>query len=336
MGILVMAIIDGLKPVKVASTKGGEYHSPCPGCGGKDRFIIWDKLNRYYCRQCGRKGDEIQYSRDFHGLSYLEACKKSGEDPKKRAAFRASLYLQEQACFQFEPRISRTPPLEWTKQARSFILYCQAQLKKDRYARDLLLKRGFSTQAMEEFQLGWNPTSLWLNRSSWGLDSEEKKLWLPKGLLIPSYNIAAGEPIKLKVRRSDWTQGDKLPKYVEISGSMQTPAIYGSSEDKPIVVVESELDAMLIQQYTGDLCCSMALGGASKRPDAESHMLLMKASVIFFSLDVDAAGAIAYRWWSKVYPHIKLLPPPIGKSPGDAHVAGINLREWILSGLSDR
>ena len=101
-------------------------------------------------------------------------------------------------------------------------------------------------------------------------------------------------------------------------------------------MVEAELDAMLLQQYAGDICCSMALGGASKRPDAESHKLLMKASVIFFSLDVDAAGAIAYCWWSKVYPNIKVFPPPIGKSPGDANLAGINLREWILSGLSDR
>ena len=42
MQLLDLVQADGLAPKKVASTNGGEYHSPCPGCGGKDRFIIWN------------------------------------------------------------------------------------------------------------------------------------------------------------------------------------------------------------------------------------------------------------------------------------------------------
>ena len=100
-----------------------------------------------------------------------------------------------------------------------------------------------------------------------------------------------------------------------------------------MVVVESEPDAMLLQQCAGDLCCSMALGGASKRPDVEGHHLLFKAPMIFFSLDIDTAGALAYRWWRQMYPYIKLWPPPVGKSPGDAHLAGIDLRKWMSMAL---
>ena len=324
MGVLFIAKEDGLNPNRVASTKGGEYHSSCPGCGGKDRFIIWDKLNRYFCRQCRKSGDEVQYNRDFHGLSYVEACQKSGIVPRERAVNR-----QEKTVFQFEPRIAHEPPIEWRKQAGSFVLYCQEQLRKDRFASELLFKRGFSQESIEQFHLGWNPTSLWLKRSDWGLGSEEKKLWIPKGLLIPTHDSFTGEPLKLKIRRSDWQEEDKLPKYVEISGSMQGPGVYGCQEGRPIVVVESELDAMLLQQCVGDMCCSIALGGASKRPDVESHKLLLKASMIFFSLDVDTAGALAYRWWSQTYPCLKLRPPPVGKSPGDAYLAGIDLRKWI-------
>ncbi len=328
MGILLIAKEDGLNPKRVASTKGGEYHSPCPGCGGKDRFIIWDKLNRYFCRQCGKKGDEVQYNRDFHGLSYVEACQRSGTAPKERTINR-----HEKTIFQFEPRLAQVPPLEWRKQAWSFILYCQEQLKKDRFALDLLFKRGFSKETIEQFHLGWNPTSLWLNRSDWGIESERKKLWLPKGLMIPTRDLTTGEPLKLKIRRNDWQEKDKFPKYVEVSGSMPAPKLYGRPEGKPIAVLESELDAMLLQQCAGDLCCSMALGGASKRPDIESHKLLLKAPEIFFSPDVDIAGALAYRWWIQVYPHIKLWPPPIGKSPGDAHLAGVDLRKWVSAVL---
>ncbi len=137
------------------------------------------------------------------------------------------------------------------------------------------------------------------------------------------------DPLKLKIRRSDWKQGDKLPKYVEISGSMQSLGVYGCPEGKPMIVVESEFDAILLQQCAGDFYCSIALGGASKRPDIETHRMLLKAPMIFFSLDVDIAGALAYRWWSQVYPRMKLWPPPVGKSPGDAYLAGIDLRKWM-------
>jgi DNA primase len=326
MGVLFNTKEDGLNPKRVASTKGGEYHSACPACGGKDRFIIWDKLNRYFCRQCRKAGDEVQYYRDFHGLSYLEACQKSGSAPKERTALNRSI-------FQFEPQIAKISPLEWREQARSFTLYCQEQLRKDHYALDLLYKRGFSQEIIQQFQLGWNPTSLWLNRSQWGLESENKRLWIPRGLLIPTCDFSTAEPLKLKIRRDEWRNGAKLLKYVEISGSMQSLGVYGYAEGKPIVVVESELDAILLQQFAGDLCCSLALGGASKRPDSESHKLLLKAPTIVFSLDVDAAGSLAYRWWHQMYPRMKLWPPPVGKSPGDAHLAGIDLRQWLSLGV---
>lgn len=329
MGVLFFAKEDGLNPKRVASTKGGEYHSPCPGCGGKDRFIIWDKLDRYFCRQCRKSGDAIQYSRAFHGLSYAEACRKSGIVPKERSALKTPFNGLEKATFQFEPRVAEIPSLKWRGQASSFILYCQEQLAKNHFALGLLLQRGLSRNTIEQFRLGLNPTSLWLKRSDWGLKPEEKKLWIPNGLLIPTYDCSMGDTLKLKIRRSNWCVGDKLPKYVEISGSMQGLSVYGSLKGKPIVVVESEFDAMLLHQCAGDLCCSLALGGASKRPDAEGHRLLLDAPMIFFSLDVDIAGALAYRWWSQTYPCLKLCPPPVGKSPGDAYLAGIDLKKWI-------
>ena len=34
---------------------GNEVHSPCPRCGGNDRFIIWQH-GRFLCRQCDFAG----------------------------------------------------------------------------------------------------------------------------------------------------------------------------------------------------------------------------------------------------------------------------------------
>jgi len=85
--ILDLLINDGLRPGKVASTNGGEYSSPCLECGGRDRFRSWPEQDRYWCRQCGKSGDSIQYLRDFHGMSFSEATQQVGKPlslPSKR------------------------------------------------------------------------------------------------------------------------------------------------------------------------------------------------------------------------------------------------------------
>ncbi len=41
----------GLSPRR----RGREWHSPCPVCGGEDRFVIF-KNGGYWCRQCGLQG----------------------------------------------------------------------------------------------------------------------------------------------------------------------------------------------------------------------------------------------------------------------------------------
>lgn len=33
--------VDGTKIKKASARSGGEYHSPCPKCGGTDRFCVF-------------------------------------------------------------------------------------------------------------------------------------------------------------------------------------------------------------------------------------------------------------------------------------------------------
>jgi hypothetical protein len=61
-----------------ASTGGGEWCGPCPGCGGCDRFRMWPEKGRYWCRGCNKKGDAIL--RDFRGLSFREAARRVGKN----------------------------------------------------------------------------------------------------------------------------------------------------------------------------------------------------------------------------------------------------------------
>jgi len=77
----LLALIEretGNSYTKAASTNGGEWKGACPWCGGNDRFCIWNYAERahYWCRQCRRGGDAIQFLRDFRGLSFPEAVQE--------------------------------------------------------------------------------------------------------------------------------------------------------------------------------------------------------------------------------------------------------------------
>ncbi len=340
MTLLELAQDLGLDPKKTSNSKGGEYHSPCPGCGeGADRFMIWPELNRYWCRRCDTNGDAIQFCRDFMKLSYHEARQRINGTSHLPSLYQIRQPITEKLV------VAQDPPKIWQEKASTLLEWSHKQLIRSPSAMDELHQRGFNMHTISRFKLGYsiNPSSksqdFFRDRSEWGLppenkvDGSAKKLWLPSGVVIPTM-CDDGSVCKLKVRRQKWHKDDVLPKYVEISGSKACPSIYGNITNQVAVVVEAELDAMLIQQEAQDVCCSMALGGATKKPDFFTDHLLRKFSLILWCLDNDEAGKKAALWWRETYPHLRFWPVPIGKSPGDAfQYHGINLRDWILQGI---
>ena len=61
----------------------GEYSSPCPFCGGEDRYITWPKKNRAQCiRGCGWRGDDIQLLRDLDNMTFRQAAEATGKEHK--------------------------------------------------------------------------------------------------------------------------------------------------------------------------------------------------------------------------------------------------------------
>jgi DNA primase len=319
----------GLIPVRKASTNGGEYASACPKCGGKDRFLIWPKEGRYWCRQCNIRGDIIQFLRDIQGLSYREACKQAGIPPKEQ--FNSQYVANRSALLPL-----KTPSDLWQQNALKIVEQAQAALYESCYAQTFLIERGFATTSIERFKLGWLMDTYLHLSSNWGLppviqNNKEKKIWLPRGLLIPTF--ADGKVYKLKIRRTDWSSEDFLPKYVEVTGSSNAPAFYGSMEHPIALLLESELDGMLVAQETESLCCCIALGGASHRPDEKTDTLLKSKKCLLFSFDFDEAGKKQYRYWKSRYPQVCAWPSLKGKSPGDDLKLGVNLRQWVTDGI---
>ena len=339
MNILDLAEELSLAPQKVASTNGGEYKSRCPQCqDGKDRFCIWPHQGpsgRYWCRVCDCKGDGIQFCKDFLGMSYHLACQTMDLPPKFQ---KRQISLNPFRVMKFLPQITEDVNQKWQQAGDAFVKSSHKRLMSSSDILNLLFRRGFSLDTIHRCSLGWNPDDLFEEREKWGLsqaingNGRPRRQWIPKGIVIPSYKD--NKLIKLKIRRTEWYSEDDLPKYIEVSGSKKCPSIYGDIP-KPVIIVESELDAMLIQQHASHLICGIALGGVSKKPDQDLHAFLKKSPLILLSLDFDDSGKKRYAFWMKLYPNLRPWPSPKGKSLGDAvQFFQVDILKWIKKGLS--
>ena len=332
MNILELIQGDGFQFKKVATTRGGEYHGPCPFCGGNDRFRIQPAKDRFYCRGCGKSGDSVQYLRDFKGKSYFEALIALDREPDY-SMIKSKPILTPKA----EPQ---APPEAWQGKASSFAMQSSAILwdsAGDKMRQWLHDEKGLSDETIRKACLGYCPADIYEPRATWGLPSalndqgKEKKQWLPAGLVIP---FLQGDKVqRLRIRRTDPGDGNR---YIIVSGSSSAPMTWGNNKGAA-VIVESELDGLLLSQEAGDLCAVVALGSAQARPDTRTDALLKSAKTILISLDSDEAGTkAAWDFWPKQYgKKVKRWPCLKGKDPSEAWKNGLDLRQWIQAGLPD-
>lgn len=327
----------GYTPRRKAGIHGGEYCTPCPFCKeGDDRFLIWPQRQnkngeyqggRFSCRKCEKYGDAIAFLRQLYGLSYREACERMQIVPKQRNSIPLTRSI-------VKPKIIDEPSDLWKQKANSFVEWSHNKLLTNAEGLSVLRERGFRDESIDLFVLGYNPQLFFRERTDWGVahevkvDGKPRKLWLPAGLVIPTF--ADDGIVKVKVRRSEWKEGDKFPKYVEISGSKKMLSIYGDTSLHFALILESELDAFLIQQEAADLVYCVALGGSTKPLDVNTDQLLRNTPVLLFLPDFDEAGAKAWSKWKKMFPAIQRILTPYEKSAGDYFTAGGNLREWIM------
>ena len=345
MNILDLLQADGFPTKRVASTHGGEWHGPCPFCGGKDRFLLWPEQGeggRFRCRQCSVGGDLIQYLRDVRKMNFREACKYIG---KEIGSFGPSLIGRRKTRPNWTPRETAPPTDVWQVRARRLVEASEHDLFLPYpFAQKMLgwLKegRGLSEETIKKYRLGLIYIDRWDSHERWGLDpvlkedGSPKKIWMPRGLTIPL--CQDGNIFRIRIRRPKIdlkSEGD--PRYYLLRGSDTRAMVLGQNQDT-LVVVESELDAILLFQEAGDLIGVISLGNAQARPDVKAMESLGHSKLILVALDGDDAGAKeAWGWWLNHFPQARRWPPIEGKDPGDMVVAGIDLRVWIKAGVDE-
>jgi len=313
---------------KVAGTRGGEYTGPCPWCGGRDRFRVWPHVARpgYWCRQCDRKGDAIQYLRDHDGLSYREACHRMGRPLVESRSQRPTRPPHP-------PPLSSPPGEAWQVTARVFTEACEQALWSSVGDKALayLHQRGLHDETIRAARLGYHAQTTWEKPEAWGFASDHKKLWLPHGIVFPW--LLGHELWRVVIRRV----GADVPKdrkYITISGSHNTLyRVNTLRPDGPAMIVEGVLDALAIAQEAGDLIAVIAAGSTTGARLERWIGQLGLTSSILVSFDADAAGEAAASWWLKALGARAKRWRPYWDDPSAILQDGADLRTWVREGL---
>ena len=369
MDLLVYLENFGLKPKKVSSSKGGEYASACPLCGGTDRFHFWPHQESsslglrgaFWCRGCELAGNLITLLMEVERLSYPEACKRLGVELKKQASRPVSLEGKEAVRLKdnFQGRVFDLPPAIWQERCEKIVRVAHECLLKTPSALAWLANRGIDKNLIIRFSLGWLPGeagkahpgySSWYTRprKAWGLPEVDKPTFsFPRGLVIP--RIYQGKVVSLRIRRQDCDRKNFAPetKYCVFPGSSSVPLFYMPTSPTPkgygVVTVESELDGILLAgviEKRGLPVGVLATLSDRGKPHPEAHNALLKAACILVAQDFDLpdkkgrrAGAAASQWWLEIYPRAKRWPVPEGKDPGEAFEKKVDLAHWLSLGL---
>jgi DNA primase len=317
----LLALVQQATPLKhVSAHRGGEYHGACPFCGGTDRFRVQPERDFWACRQCGKSGDRIAFLVETGRLSSAEAYEaRHSTEPSLSPPSAPAL-----------PVTAMPPTLVWQTRAWELVVQAQDALWSARGARALawLRRRGLTEANISRAGLGYQITDTWENRADWGLPLEADKpkpVWLPRGIVIPWF--IGADLWRINIRRP---AGD--PKYIGPAGFGN--ALYNADQitpDRPVVLVEGELDALSLEQTANDLVVPAATGSVSGARRARWIATLAIAPLVLIAFDADQAGDEARQYWLRVLPNSQYWRPFWGDA--NAMHQGDSIREWMLAGL---
>jgi len=241
------------------------------------------------------------------------------------------------------------PSPVWCARAEQFVAWAENNLATHKGAQEYLAKeRGLSPETWRAFRLGYNPVNLYDDPARWGRLTGGKKIWMPRGIVIPGFSQE--KPWYVKVRRplpdqslgkyiGEWTAQDGLPdvKFGGPRGGVSCLFRLELPGTMPVLVLaEGEWDTMLLWEYCPDFCDVGTLGGAGNKLDALDLSFLTRYLAVLIVYDDDEAGEKGREYSAGLhakFSRVKSIQPPahdltdFWKSDGD-------VRSWIAGHVS--
>jgi DNA primase len=282
---------------------------------------------------CNKSGDVLTWLMEYHRLTFAEAKSHLTGDfiriPSKPRPT-ASVAVDGQP-----------PTNEWRAYADHLIRYATNELWKptgQRALRYLTDERGLTHGTIRRAKLGYIPAQH-LDDYQYGrvLDTawvhDGKPVRAHCGITIP--HLADEIIWGIRVRRPAGIDG---PKYMGFRGGSR--ALYNADvieRGLPVVLVEGEFDALIVDQVAGPgmavECCAVALASAANKNIPQRwHHRLVYAPVILARLDADGAGQSALQSLQSLSSRVKPIQVPSPhKDINDFYlVAGADgVRSWL-------
>jgi DNA primase len=294
----------------------------------------------YRCFGCGARGDALTWLMTRRGWAFREAL-----------AYLANLVGVPMTAGAVRPvqargRLSRPTPLAppvvppdvaWQARARLILGRAQEVLWSDAgsVGRVYLQARGLQESTLRAWGLGWCPRDVFEAPEQWGLTG--KRIYVPRGVVIPHF--VDGEVWALKVRRF---VGD-APATANNGGKYGGPrggqiTLYGTEMlqgQRPLFIVEAELDAPLLWQAASDLVDVVALAGAGRTLPAQWLARLLPYTRIFAALDADKAGTLNATRLAALSARVTPVRVPEGNDVTEYDQAGGDVRAWVMAVAGD-
>ncbi|MCL4527971.1 MAG: hypothetical protein M1282_00980 [Chloroflexi bacterium] len=330
-------------------------HCPLPRHAG-DRsslaFTIYDHEQSWKCHSScpsdANGGDVISFYMAWKNVDFITACTELSERTANPLAFLPKQDLITDISADFPSELF-PPSGKWQRRAEYFIQCWEQNLSNDigKGAREYLEKeRGLTRKTWRAFRLGYNPFNMYDHPSQWDLDG--KKIWLPRGIVIPGFYQK--KPWYIKVRRplpghslekyiGAWTEKDGL-KNIKFGGPRAGHSTLFRLEvldySPVLILTEGEWDAMLIWEYCSDICDVGTIGGASAKFDALDLALLTRYQAILVVYDKDKAGEEGSKYIASLQGKLKrfsLVDAP-AHDLTDYWKSGGDLRVWAYGYIS--
>jgi DNA primase len=256
-------------------------------------------------------GDGVQFLQEYFAMSFNEAIETLTQTQINRHVI---AYPAEDGEKMWTTEKWQQNSVKLIEQAHNNLFQSIGKKAKS-YLMD---QRGIQGQAMVHHKLGWLPA----------------KSQMPSKIVIPSYN-SKGQLLRIRFR-IDKLDSQNCRYRIKKGSDPSFPFPLGISSLKPLLVVESELDAILAFQEAKDLISVIALGSTAINLSAQMIQYLNRhIPLILLALDNDDSGRAKTKSLETELHKTKNWPVPAhtGKDVGEAWKT-LNIRQWVQNGLN--